>query len=126
MQSYNGVFNGDSTRGDFGIFERIDSAVATIIITDPCNSAVVNSDDGLDLGGFFAPNGVSLANSIVYEGPTNSVGYLEGSNLYTLCGPLTYEIKKSASEPNDKDWFKFTKLADADPDNGDSFKFEIE
>ena len=49
IQSRNGVYNEESKRGEQGLFGSVDSEILTITVLDPCEQAIVNSDNSMVL-----------------------------------------------------------------------------
>jgi len=64
--------------------------------------------------------------SPVYTGPSNDVGLEIGSEVYTICGPLSYTILTSGYRNFSENWFKIVDFLPAEADDGDKFAFQLD
>ena len=63
VQSRNGVFDSESVRGEQGLFGSVTSETITVTVVDPCEQAIVNSDESMVFEDLIAPDGVETYQS---------------------------------------------------------------
>lgn len=103
IRGTNGIPNdAPDARGEGGIFATIDSAYLTIVVTDPCDDAVINFDNS-----FYFPSSFVVPESAAkiqdsLPGPTDSVSAVNAPSRHDFCGPMLYTLtfKNGAMPPN--------------------------
>ena len=74
----------------------------TIIVIDPCEDAIVNSENSLILEDLIAPDGVESYESKIYTRPPNSVELAYGDQ--SNCGKYFFTILTSDEQLFIEDW----------------------
>ena len=103
IRGINGVpSDAPDARGDGGVFGIVDSFEMTIVVTDPCNDAVINFDNSFFFPSSFAvpESGAKISDTLV--GPTDSVSAVYAPSRHDFCGPMLYTLtfKDGVKPPN--------------------------
>lgn len=120
LKCTNGVYDGSGTaRGASGLFESVYSDEITLLITDPCETSIVNDDAGISAITLQVTFG-KTSEVMTFDGPTDSVSNLFG-NGYDRCGDLKYEITAGTSNYTDA-FMDFTPTVNTDAKDDLTFK----